>query len=98
MKTSEGLASIAAYAAGIGPWIGQIITGTDDNGQPLLSDLVAKAKAHGLLVHPYTFRREQVPAGFDNFEALHRSFFEVLEVDGVFTDFPDVTRAYLDGR
>ena len=98
MKTSEGLASIAAYADGIGPWIGQIVVGVDDDGQPIFSDLVAKAKAHGLLVHPYTFRREQVPAGFDSCEALHRAFFEVLKVDGIFTYFPDVTRAYLDGR
>jgi len=98
MKTSEGLASIAAYADGIGPWIGQIVVGIEDDGQPIFSDLVAKAKAYGLLVHPYTFRREQVPAGFDSFEALHRAFFEVLKVDGIFTDFPDVTRAYLDGR
>ena len=98
MKTSEGLEGIAAYADGIGPWIGQIIVGIDDHGQPIFSDLVATAKAHGLLVHPYTFRREQVPAGFDSFEALHRTFFEVLKVDGIFTDFPDVTRAYLDGR
>ena len=98
MKTDAGLASIATYADGIGPWIGQILDGRDQNDQPKFSNLVANAKAHGLLVHPYTFRREQVPEGFESFEALHRAFFERLEVDGVFTDFPDVTRAYLDGR
>jgi len=98
MKTNEGLASIATYADGIGPWIGQIIIGEDNNGAPLFSNLVSQAKSHGLLVHPYTFRREQVPPAFENFEALHRAFFEELEVDGIFTDFPDVTRTYLDGR
>ncbi|MEP4486392.1 MAG: glycerophosphodiester phosphodiesterase [Halioglobus sp.] len=98
MKSDAGLATVATYADGIGPWIGQIVDGRDDNGQPKFSNLVANAKAHGLLVHPYTFRREQVPSEFDSFVALHRAFFEVLGVDGVFTDFPDVTRAYLDQR
>jgi glycerophosphoryl diester phosphodiesterase len=98
MKSDAGLKTIASYADGIGPWIGQIVTGVDENGQPVFSQLVNQAKTHGLLVHPYTFRREQVPAGFDSFEALHHAFFETLQVDGVFTDFPDVTHTYLTGR
>ena len=55
------------------------------------SDLVQRAHARGLLVHPYTFRseRRRLASNFEGRpvdEYLH--FFE-LGVDGVFSDFPD---------
>jgi glycerophosphoryl diester phosphodiesterase len=50
----------------------------------------------GLLVHPFTFRADQLPAGFTSFNDLLRTFIEVLGVDGVFTDFPDLVLRYLN--
>lgn len=98
LRSDAGLASIAEYAAGIGPWLMQIYRGRDEAGRVELSDLVDRAHARGLLVHPYTFRRDQLPPGIDSYEALLSVFIEKAGVDGVFTDFPDLTRAFIDHR
>ena len=65
----------------------------DESDRRLIAptDLVARAHARGLVVHPYTFRSEQRRLASDfrgraTEEYLH--FYE-LGVDGVFSDFPD---------
>ncbi|MGB1140148.1 MAG: glycerophosphodiester phosphodiesterase [Halioglobus sp.] len=98
MRTPEGLADIAGYAAGIGPHLPQVLTGTDADGSAQLSDLVDQAHAKGLEVHPYTFRRDELPAGIPSFEALLDVFIEQAGVDGLFTDFPDLAVRYLANR
>ncbi|MEM1114145.1 MAG: glycerophosphodiester phosphodiesterase [Pseudomonadota bacterium] len=92
MQTAEGMARVATYASGIGPWIGQLYRGADQDAAPLL----ALARQHGLLVHPYTFRTEQLPPDLESFEQLLSVFLDDFAVDGIFTDFPDLARAYLD--
>ena len=96
LRTDDGLDAIAAYADGIGPWIMQLYRGRDAAGAPKLTDLAARAHARGLLVHPYTFRADQLPPDVDSFDELHRLFFLELGVDGIFTDFPDRSRALRD--
>jgi glycerophosphoryl diester phosphodiesterase len=96
MRTSKGLAAIRSYAAGIGPWIGQILTEPAPGGQPGFTDLVARAQRAGLLVHPYTLRRDALPKGFDTFDALLQAFLLSLRVDGIFTDHPDLAVRYRD--
>ena len=59
---------------------------------------MARAKARGLAVHPYTFRADQLPEGFDDFDSLLALFLDELDVDGLFTDFPDLARDYIDRR
>ena len=95
MRSPEGLAEVAGYAHGVGPWLRQIYLGHDRAGNVCLSDLVSRAHANGLLVHPYTFRRDELPAGLDSFEALLDLFVGQASVDGLFTDFPDIVRQYL---
>ncbi len=75
--------SISVYADGIGPWK-QAVAGFE--GGP--AAYVALAHANGLVVHPYTFRNDDVGVGFDSIEAELAAFFDV-GVDGIFTDFPD---------
>ncbi len=75
------LAGIAEYADGIGPTIS---LSWPDRG------LVGMAHAVGLLVHPYTFRADALPAGFTTFAGLVSTFIDDLGVDGLFTDFPDL--------
>lgn len=96
LVTDAGLARIAEYAQGIGPALNRIVTGTDANGGPILSDLVALAHRHGLAVHPYTFRADGVPAFAAHFEDLMDLFLNRAGVDGLFTDFPDRTRIFVD--
>ena len=96
LQTPQGLAQVAAYAHGIGPWLQQIYLGKDGRGKVLLSELVTLAHAAGLLVHPYTFRRDELPAGIDSFEELLDVFLLQAGVDGLFTDFPDIVSGYIE--
>lgn len=96
LRTDRGLADISRYADGIGPWLMQIYTGRDANGDATLTDLVARAHHAGLLVHPFTFRRDALPPGIDTYRELLELFLGQVGVDGVFTDFPDLTVDYLE--
>jgi glycerophosphoryl diester phosphodiesterase len=79
--TRDSITNIASYAQGIGP---AISLAWPDKG------LVRLARELGLLVHPFTFRADELPGGFSTFTELLTTFLDVLEVDGVFTDFPDL--------
>ncbi|MEM7207338.1 MAG: glycerophosphodiester phosphodiesterase [Pseudomonadota bacterium] len=96
LKTPAGLAEVASYAAGIGPWLGQIILAREPNGATVFSSLVEDAKDKGLLVHPYTVRSDALPAGFIHLEPLLDALFGAQSVDGVFADHPDEVRRYID--
>lgn len=96
MRTAEGIARVASYARGIGPWIPQVIKHSEDGLQP--TGLSALARNHNLLVHPYTVRRDELPEGVGSVNALHHALFDLARVDGLFTDFPDLTVAYLASR
>lgn len=96
LRTDAGLDAVAAYADGIGPWLMQLYKGRDADGRPRVTNLAARARARGLAVHPYTFRADQLPPGIDSFDDLHRLFIIELGVDGIFTDFPDRSRAIID--
>lgn len=98
MRTPAGLAEIAHYADGVGVWLGHAITGPGDDGVAGVTTLVGDARNAGLAVHLYTLRRDALPAGVENFDALLKLAYERLGVDGVFTDFPDLARQYLDTR
>lgn len=96
LRSREGLAYVASYARGIGPWLSQIYRGKSATGEPLLSNLVKQAHEQGLLVHPYTFRRDELPPGVDSFEQMLEIFINQAKIDGLFTDFPDLVCDYLD--
>jgi len=94
LRTRAGLAEIAKVADGIGPALGQVVTGRSQ-GAYQVTDLVREAHALGLEVHPYTFRADALPDYVGSLEELFRAFFETAEVDGVFTDHPDRAVAFL---
>jgi glycerophosphoryl diester phosphodiesterase len=78
---------IAEYADAAGPSI------VDLAKAPEFVEFAHKA---GLNVHPYTFRVDQLPENLDSFDQLMDFFVAGLQVDGVFTDHPDLARGYLD--
>jgi glycerophosphoryl diester phosphodiesterase len=105
MIRGDGLKRIAAYADGIGPDKALIIP-RDGEGRSLEpTDLVTRAHAAGLKVHPWTFRAENhfLPAELRRGEnpAAHGDLdvelyeFYGLGVDGVFVDFPGAARRVL---
>ena len=83
MLTKEGLQEISSYADGVGPWMGYAI---DESGKA--TDFVELAHQCGLVVHPFTFRADQLPAWASTFDDLVASFF-AANIDGLFSDFPD---------
>ena len=96
----EGLRAIAEYADAVGPNKVHIVPRDAADASLPATSFVADAHAAGLLVHPYTFRRENRflpaelrrgadPAAPGDLAAELRQFF-ALGVDGVFSDFPDV--------
>lgn len=95
LRTAEGLDYVASYAQGIGPFLPHIYLGKTASGSARLSALVELAHARGLQVHPYTFRRDELPAGVDSFTELLDIFIRQAGVDGLFTDFPDLVIDYL---
>jgi glycerophosphoryl diester phosphodiesterase len=98
LQTPQGLADIASYAQGIGPWLMQIYLGKDIAGGAQLSELVDQAHQQGLQVHPYTFRQDELPVGIADFDELLDIFVEQAGIDGLFTDFPDSVYSYLQQR
>lgn len=93
LVTPEGLAAVAGYADGIGPSKRRIEKAP---GQPVDDNaLVREAHARGLLVHPYTFRADELSPGDPDLEAELRRFVFNYGVDGFFTDHPDRGRQAL---
>lgn len=97
LKTPDGLTQLAGVVDGVGPWLGQLYKLADIDGQPISTGLVSEAQRAGLLVHPYTFRADALPAGFASFEEMVGWFAGTLKVDGLFTDFPDRVRQVVEG-
>jgi glycerophosphoryl diester phosphodiesterase len=108
MLTDDGLADIRTYAAGIGPQKSLIVPRDADGRSLPATDLVTRAHRAGLLVHPWTFRTENMflPAelrrGDPKAPDIQRlpgdamaeiAQFLALGVDGVFADFPDAAVA-----
>ncbi|MCG6133882.1 MAG: phytase [Nostoc sp. LLA-1] len=84
------LAAIATYAAGIGPNKRLIVPAGAGGVLQEPTTLVEDAHAAGLLLHPYTFRDEDVflaPNYEGDPKAEYEQFLE-LGVDGFFSDFP----------
>jgi len=88
LLTPEGLARVARYADALGPSYKQLVA---EQCFPLRrSSLAERAKRAGLKLHPYTFRRDDLPAYAADFEELLRAFFADVGVDGLFCDQPDI--------
>ena len=84
MKLDKNLLKeFSTYADGIGPWYQQID-----------KTIVQEAHQLGLKVHAYTFRADNL-GDFKTFEELLNYGFYILNLDGVFTDFPDKAVLYL---
>lgn len=81
------LEAYATYADGIGPWYKHLLS-EKVNEQFTFTNMVAKAHALGLVVHPYTFRKDQL-AEFDSFKEMVEVILFQGNADGGFTDFPD---------
>ena len=100
LATADGLREIAGYADGVGPAKDHVLPRDADGRWADPTRFVDDAHAAGLVVHPFTFRRENAflplelrssadPAGAGDLAGELRRFF-ALGVDGVFTDNPEI--------
>jgi glycerophosphoryl diester phosphodiesterase len=87
----KNISALAQIVTGIGPPLSVVI---DAKGQ--LTDLIRRAHQTGLKVHPYTYRQDDLPKGCADGKQVHQLLLEA-KVDGLFTDFPDVTARYFKG-
>ncbi len=79
----DEISDYASYADGIGPWIGLLEQG----------NLMKQASKHDLVVHAYTLRQDQI-GKYRSFEFMLEDILHHKEVNGVFTDHPDVVKAF----
>ena len=87
LLSEKGLDEVATFANGIGP------SKTLIEAKP---EIVKWAHDRDLKVHPYTFRKDNYPERkYDSYTAELEQFFEQYDVDGLFTDFPDIAAHYL---
>ena len=100
MFEADGMEKLAASADGIGPDKGLVVQRDSSKGDIKVTELVARAHAAGMQVHPYTYRSDegQVPGYADDFEDLLEIHYFQADVDGLFTDFPDKAVNFLNSR
>ncbi|XP_073015209.1 glycerophosphodiester phosphodiesterase GDPD6-like [Primulina eburnea] len=87
---------IKEYVVGIGPWKDTLVTASNNYLQTP-TDLVARAHAHNLQVHPYTFRNENQFLHFNFSEDPYNEYkywMHTIGVDGLFTDFTGSLHQY----
>lgn len=87
---------IRDYVVGIGPWKDTIVP-PEKNYLASPTDLVAKAHAHDLQVHPYTYRNENQFLHLDFHQdpyAEYDYWINKVGVDGLFTDFTGSLHQY----
>jgi glycerophosphoryl diester phosphodiesterase len=108
LATAAGLREIAGYADGVGPNKGLLIPRDANNTLGAPTTFVQDAHAAGLVVHPWTFRRENMflPKDYQQGNPASPEFpramgdapgefarFMRLGIDGLFSDNPDVAVA-----
>ena len=100
MFDAGGMNVLAEHADGIGPAHRLIIDPKSAPGELRISNLVERAHAAGLAVHPYTFRADpgQLPAYAGSFAELLEKHLFTAGADGLFTDFPDLAVQFLRSR
>ena len=94
LEEKNKLEYFATYADGLGPWYKQILD-KKVNGKWQFTNLVAEAHKLGLKVHPYTFRADDLN-DFLSFEDMMQTLLIDANVDGAFTDFPDLAVRFLE--
>ncbi|KAG6543996.1 hypothetical protein Mapa_014620 [Marchantia paleacea] len=88
---------ISQFVVGIGPWKDTIVPPDARNYLTLPTDLVDKAHARNLQVHPYTFRNENRFLHYDFHLDPYQEYdywINTIGVDGLFTDFSGSLHLY----
>jgi glycerophosphoryl diester phosphodiesterase len=88
---------ISDYVEGLGPWKDTVVPPDVNNYLAAPTDLVTRAHALSLQVHPYTYRNENKYLHFDFHQdpyQEYRYWIHNVSVDGLFTDFVGTMHLY----
>lgn len=98
MFESGAMQQVSHYADGIGPWFPQVVDDASTAENLIFTPLVKAAHQHNLVVHPFTFRHDkgEIPLYAKDFNTFLDIFYIKADVNGVFTDFPDLAVAFLN--
>lgn len=86
---------IAQYADGIGPDYHMLISQDSKLGAIKPTAMVKEARENNLCIHPYTIRPDDLPNYVKTVEELLAIIYNKLNVDGAFTDAPDLDVQFL---
>lgn len=97
MFEDDGMKKVSSYADGIGPYRGMIVRNESTKDNLITTNLVKNAHEVNMEVHPYTFRIDEgrIPKYASDFNELLDIFYNKLNVDGIFTDYPDKALEFL---
>ena len=87
--------TVESFASLAGPFPGVVHTNVIVPSEPWSIHVVKFARAEKLAIHPYTIRIDDLPKNCPSSDALHAVLFRELRVEGVFSDFPDVTATWV---
>lgn len=91
----DHLDKYAVYADALGPSIEQLIVASVGKSGQEKKNFIQRARKANLKIHAYTFRKDEHPNFVSFDESLKFALYE-LDIDGVFTDFPDTVINFLN--
>src|SRR5690606_19400122 len=94
LATPEGLNELAAYVDHVWSPAERMVS-WDNSGELHIGSFPGDAKAAGLRVFGGVIVRESLPKNCPSIDAWHEALFDAANVDGVVTDFPDVSAQWL---
>lgn len=87
-QREQHLDRFASFADGIGPAVSGVFQKAPRGGLPIATALVAAAHERKLVIHPWTYRADDLTQPFTSFAGMHVATI-MAGIDGVFSDFPD---------
>lgn len=92
----KNMLEIKKIADGLGPTYDMLFDlKKSKKGNIVVNSLVKDAHKVGLVVHPYTLRKDNLPPYADSIDELFDAVLVKAGADGVFTDFPDLGIEFL---
>lgn len=96
MFKDGAMGEVAKYADGVGPgWYMLIDKEKSTQGKIVYTPLVKELKKYNMELHPYTVRKDALPAFFTNVNQMYDALLNKAGATGVFTDFPDTAVQFL---
>lgn len=90
MFKDGAMAEVAKYADGVGPgWYMLVDEKQSKPGSIVYTPLVNELKKYRMELHPYTVRKDALPAFFTDVNQMYDALLNKAGATGIFTDFPD---------